>query len=184
MSHYRRLYVPGGLYFFTLVTYRRRPFLTDDLARFCLRAALNSARKTRPFEIVAIVLLPDHLHTIWKLPEGDADFSLRWKGVKERFTSEFLSGGGAEAPVSASRLRRGERGIWQRRFWEHAIRDELDFENHMNYVHYNPVKHGLAARPWQWTHSSFHRYVRDGIYPADWGCGPMEFGDLNVTAME
>jgi putative transposase len=172
MPDYRRLYIPGGLYFFTLVTHRRRRFLTDALARECLRVSLDLTRKSLPFDLVAIVLLPDHLHTLWKLPDGDDDFSFRWKCIKEGFTKDYLGRGGTEAGRSPSRKRRQERSIWQRRFWEHAIRDEQDFERHMDYIHYNPVKHGLVERPFQWPYSSFHRYVKLGVYPENWGCGP------------
>jgi putative transposase len=122
-----------------------------------------------PFETVAIVLLPDHLHAIWSLPRGDADYSTRWKEVKSRFTKRWLAEGGREAWVTPSQSRRGNRGIWQRRFIEHLIRDEDDLERHCDYIHYNPVKHGYAERPWNWEASSFRRFVALGQYPRAWG---------------
>ena len=147
MPNYRRCYVPGGMVFFTVVTYRRRPILTLPPARRCLRAALEAVRAHRPFDIPALVLLPDHLHAIGALPRGDDAYSVRWRRIKERFTERYLDGGGPEAPRSGSRRRRGERGVWRRRFWEHSIDDETDLERHVDYIHYNPVKHGLVACP-------------------------------------
>jgi putative transposase len=124
MSNYLRYFVPGGTYFFTVVTHERRRFLTHPSSRRCLREAFTSIQIKRPFEMPAVVLLPDHLHAIWTLPEGDADYSLRWRRIKEEFTIKYISSGGKEGICSDSRLRRKERGIWQRRFWEHTIRDE------------------------------------------------------------
>jgi len=187
MTDYRRWYAPGGTFFFTVVTYRRRPFLTDPLARRCLRHAFQVVRSKRPFEIVAIVLLPDHLHALWTLPRGDADYSVRWRRIKEEFTQRYLSEGGLELERTASRRQRNERSVWQRRFWEHAIRDEADLERRFDYIHYNPVKHGLATCPRDWPFSSFHRCVREHHYPADWGCSsapPPCFDGLNETIME
>jgi putative transposase len=150
-----------------------------------LHAAIATIRAKWPFDLTGIVLLPDHLHTIWTLPPGDVAFSRRWWRIKGEFTALFLKGGGSEGKCSASRRKRKERGVWQRRFWEHAIRDENDFERHMDYLHYNPVKHGLVGRPCDWPYSSFHRWVQMGIYPPDWGCAcPIEFPDLDETAME
>jgi putative transposase len=187
MSNYRRLYIPGGTIFFTVVTHMRRPFLTDEMARSCLHEAIEKVQVRHPFQIRAIVLLPDHLHTLWTLPECDADYSARWKRLKEEFTRRFLQAGGKEGIRSPSRLRRKERGIWQRRYWEHAIQDETDLERHFDYIHYNPVKHGLVKSPRDWPWSSFHRWVREGIYTDDWGCvqnGPLRFDDLDESAME
>ncbi len=128
-----------------------------------------------PFNVDAIVILPDHIHSIWTLPENDADFSARWQLIKARF-SRSIAGG---EQISQSRSRRGERGIWQRRFWEHVVRDERDFRAHMDYLHFNPVKHGHAASVREWPHSSFHRLVQKGFYAADWGdAGEIE--DLDV----
>ncbi len=168
--------------FFTLVTHERRQFLTDDLARECLRQAIRTVRERRPFDIFAIVLLPNHLHAVWNLPPGDSDFSTRWRRVKEEFTTSYLAGGGTEGPRSTSQVKRGERGVWQRRFFEHTIFDEADLENHVNYLHYNPVKHGYASSPVEWPFSSFHRWVKDGHYDPDWGRG--EHGRLNFPAID
>ena len=169
MSWYRRYFVPGGTYFFTVVAYRRRRFLTDPIPRKCLRDALDTIRAKWPFEIVAIVLLPDHLHTVWTLPRGDDRYSLRWKRVKEEFTVTFLKAGGKELQQSRSRVHQGHRGIWQKRFWEHTCRDEEDLKQCVDYVHWNPKKHSLVGNVRDWRWSSFHRYVELGEYPADWG---------------
>ena len=170
MSTYVRAYVPGGTFFFTVVTNFRRPILVDSRARAALRHALQKTRLPYPFEILAIVLLPDHLHCIWSLPDGDSDFSNRWRLVKSRFTGSFLHAGGAETNPSRSRRKHAERGIWHRRFWERTVRDEHEFERMCHYIHYNPVKHGLVRCPHDWPYSSFHRFVGDGRYEIDWGC--------------
>jgi putative transposase len=169
MSDYRRWYVPGGTYFFTVVTHNRRPILCDDLARECLRESMEIIRAKRPMEIVAVVLQPDHLHTVWSLPTGDDDYSIRWKRIKEEFTVRYLSRGGIESPVNSSRVRQGERGIWHRRFWEHTVRDEEDLQRCVDYVHWNPKKHGRVSNIRDWAWSSFHRYVKLGEYTRDWG---------------
>ncbi|HEX8202004.1 MAG TPA: transposase [Isosphaeraceae bacterium] len=187
MPNYRRYLVPGGLVFFTVVAYQPRPILTTALARRRLRAAIVTVRAKRPFSIPASVLLPDHLHMIWELPRGDAAYSVRWRRIKEEFTRHFLDGGGPELPRSVSRRRRQERAVWQRRFWEHTIEDEEDFARHVDYIHYNPVKHGLVRCPRDWPYSSFQRYPKRGVYDPDWGCathGPHRFDDLDETAME
>ena len=164
MTNYRRANLEGGYYFFTVVTYRRRRFLTDELARTCLRTAWEETRRRSHFDVVASCLLPDHLHCVWKLPEGDRDFSLRWSRIKAGFTRRYLPAGGAECSRSPSRDRKRERGVWQRRFWEHQMRDEEDLQRHIDYIHYNPVKHGLVERVEDWAWSTYHRYVREGIY--------------------
>ena len=169
MSDFRRFFVPGGTYFFTVVTEGRRPILSTAAARNCLRAAIESARRERPIRVTAIVLLPEHVHTVWTLPPGDDDYPLRWAQIKERFTRSFLASGGAEAPVSPSRRRRKERGIWQRRYWEHTCRDEQDLKRCVDYVHWNPVKHGLVQRVRDYPWSTFHRFVKEGEYDLDWG---------------
>ena len=171
MPTYRRNFVPGGTYFFTVVTHRREPFLTTPLARSCLRLAMEEEGAARPFEQVAVVLLPDHLHAIWTLPHGDVRYPTRWKRIKERFTDAYLEGGGREGERTASMRKRGERGIWQRRFWEHTVRDEDDLERCMNYVHWNPVKHGLVSRTADYEWSSFRRWVKNGEYDEHWGAG-------------
>jgi putative transposase len=135
MSDYRRWYEPGGTYFFAAVTHRRRPILCGDPARACLREALEIVRARYPLQIVAVVLQPEHLHTVWTLPRGDADYSIRSKRIKEEFTRLYLSRGGSEAEQSNSRRKQGERGVWQRRFWEHLVRDEADLKRCVDYVH-------------------------------------------------
>ncbi len=166
---YRRWYVPGGTYFFTVVTYHRHPFFRNPVARRLLGNVMRDVRKEMPFETVAIALLWDHLHCIWTLPPGDAEYSERWKQIKTGFTMRWLEMGGIELPVSESRKKRGERGIWQRRFWEHTALAEADVEVRFDYTHYNPVRHRYVGRPWDWPWSSFRRYVDLGDYPKDWG---------------
>ncbi|MBK1709180.1 MULTISPECIES: transposase [Marichromatium] len=162
MADYRRCFQPGGCYFFTVVTEGRRPLLVAHID--ALRRALRMGMARRPFQIDALVVLPDHLHTIWRLPEGDADFSTRWMHIKRCFSTALDS-----QPTSPSRQRCRETGVWQRRFWEHLIRDERDWRRHMDYVHGNPVKHGYCAAPRDWPYSSFRRCVRAGLYGPDWG---------------
>jgi putative transposase len=162
MVAYRRNFVPGGTYFFT-VTLRDRSSRVlveriDDL-----RAAYARVQRDRPFTTDAIVVLPEHLHCMWTLPEGDADYSGRWRAIKSRFTMACRKAGLPMLKDSSSAY-----DLWQRRFWEHTIRDERDFENHVSYIHFNPVKHGHALRPVDWLHSSFHRYVRDGVIQDEW----------------
>jgi len=169
MSSYLRNYVPGGTYFFTVVTHQRRPILASDLARRCIRSALGKIRSKNPFEIVAIVLMPDHLHAVWTLPPEDSDYSLRWGQIKEEFTRAYLRGGGTEGERSVSRSRHRERAVWQRRFWEHTCRDEDDLKRCVDYIHWNPAKHGLVKRIADYPWSTFHRYVKLGEYPPGWG---------------
>jgi len=165
MPNYRRHRVPGGCYFFTVNLLERHP--NDLLTRHVvvLREAVQHVRRTRPFHIDAWVVLPDHLHCVWTLPPGDDDFSTRWRLIKTRFVRELPPG----ERRSAVRRARRERGIWQRRYWEHAIRDERDYAAHLDYIHFNPVKHGYAARAANWPFSTFPRYVARGVYPAEWG---------------
>jgi REP-associated tyrosine transposase len=163
MPNYRRFRIPGGCYFFTVnLLERRKTLLVDhiDLLRDSVRACQHQHR----FHIDAWVVLPEHMHCIWTLPEGDDDFSKRWKLIK----THFYKGLPITERRSKIRQKRGERGIWQRRFWEHAIRDERDYERHMDYLHFNPVKHGWAKQVIDWPYSSFHRYLKSGVYPADW----------------
>ncbi len=169
MSDYRRYYQPGGTSFFTMVTCRRFDLFADERARTLPGDVMREVRNELPFETVAMVLLPEHLHTIWSLPSGDEDYSTRWKEIKTRFTNRWLAAGGREMPVTPSQRKRGNRGIWQRRFIEHLIRDLEDLENHIHYVHFNPVKHGHVERAWDWPASTFRRFVELGQYPWDWG---------------
>ena len=173
MSWYRRAEVAGASYFFTVVTERRQPVLVNADVRCALREAIERVRVKRPFVIDAWVLLPDQLHAIWTLPPGDADFATRWRLIKayvtrccgdEYFRPEWLT---------ARRAAKGCGTLWQHRYWEHLLRDERDFRHHMDYVHFNPVKHGHVARVVDWPYSSFHRWVAAGVYGADWGVGPM-----------
>lgn len=170
MPNYRRAYVRGGVFFFTLVSAKRRPILTTPTSRAILRSALAECRQRWPFETVAMVLLPDHLHAIWRLPAGDNDFSKRWSLIKRRFSQEWTAGGGTSLRVSVSQRAHRRVGVWQRRFWEHLIRDEDDLIRHVEYIHYNPVKHGVSACPHAWPYSTFDRYVKAGTYRVGWGC--------------
>ena len=169
MPRYRRLYLPGGTFFFTVVSFDRRPFLTSELARRCLRFAWKETRQKYPFELDALCLLPDHLHCLWTLPEGDVDYSTRWKAIKGGFTRSYLKAGGAEGSRNPSRRKKREAAVWQRRFWEHTIHHDEDLRRHYDYIHYNPVKHGLVSRPIDWPWSTFRRYVEMGWYHREWG---------------
>jgi putative transposase len=163
MVRYRRNLIPGGTFFFTLtLADRRSSVLTDHIG--ALRAAFRKTRDEHPFAIDAMVVLPEHLHAILTMPDGDIDYSGRWRRLKGLFTRSVVAAGG-----SMSRDDRGEYELWQRRFWEHTVRDETDFERCADYIHFNPVKHGLAASPAAWPYSSLQRYVRAGMLPADWG---------------
>jgi putative transposase len=169
MPNYRRWFVPGGTYFFTCVTHRRTPFLTQPLARTILHEAIDTIQKRFPFEVVAIVLLPDHWHTVWTLPPGDDRYPTRWRRIKEEFTEKWLAQGGLELVQSLSRRKHRMRGVWQKRYWEHAVRDEADLERCVDYIHWNPCKHKLVSRVQDWPWSSFQRFVAEGQYEADWG---------------
>jgi putative transposase len=172
MVRYRRNFVPGGTFFFTATLVdRRASVLTDHIVS--LRDAFRATRRAHPFSIDAIVVLPDHLHVVMTLPETDANFSLRWQQIKRRFTEAVTKAG-----ASVVRHRNGEHALWQRRFWEHTVRDERDFERHADYIHFNPVKHGLVSQVSEWPFSSFHRYVRNGLLPEDWA------GDAEGTTDE
>ena len=179
MSRYRRAAVPGASYFFTVVTERRQPFLTDPAVRQALRDAIVSVRHTLPFRIDGWVLLPDHLHAIWTLPEGDSDFSNRWRLIKRHVTRacgpDYIRLGYLTNRRSAKQCGT----LWQHRFWERLIRDERDFRLHMDYLHANPVKHGLVRSVADWPWSSFHRCVRQGVYPAVWA-GEVNEGIVDV----
>jgi len=177
MANYRRAWVPGGTFFFTVVTHRRRAIFTDAIARQFLRTAFQEVQERRPFQIDAIVLLPDHLHCVWSLPPDDADYPTRWRQIKKRFTQQYLARGFPEAALSVGRKRQGDRGVWQRRYYEHTVRDEEDLKHCIDYLHLNPVKHRLVERVRDWPWSSFHRYVRLGEYPIDWGGAPELYGD-------
>lgn len=172
MSRYRRDPIPGATWFFTVVTCQRQAFLCEEPVRAAMREAIAQTRVKWPFTIDAWVMLPDHLHCIWTLPDGDADFATRWNLIKRRTSRAVKDSHGKAARMTESRTARRELTFWQRRYWEHRIRDERDFERHADYIHYNPVKHGYTSSPLAWEYSSVHRYVRNGIYPADWGSLP------------
>jgi putative transposase len=167
MPNYRRPWVTGGTYFFTVITHKRRQVLTTEAVRVALRRAVNQARTTLPFKIDAWVLLPDHLHCVWTLPSQDDNFAAHWAIIKRRVGRECGALVGALPGISRSR--RNEQAFWQRRFWEHQIRDDDDLTRHVDYIHWNPVKHGLVKSVRDWPYSTFHRYVAQGIYPNDWG---------------
>jgi REP-associated tyrosine transposase len=164
MTRYRRAKIEGGTFFFTVTLADRS---TDLLVRHIdgLRRVYMSVRDRYPFDTIAICVLPDHLHAVWSLPPGDANFSLRWNLIK----SGFSRGLPANRQRSSSKISRREKGIWQRRYWEHAIRDDTDLERHIDYIHFNPIKHGYVSRIHDWPHSSFRRYVARGLLPPDWG---------------
>lgn len=167
MTTYRRAYAPGATWFFTVALAERHHnrLLVEKVD--ALRAAFQAVQTRHPFRVDAIAILPEHLHCLWTLRSDDTDYSMRWSLIKAHFSRSIPVG----ERLSTSRAKRGERGIWQRRFWEHLIRNEEDYARHIDYIHWNPVKHGHVARPLDWPHSSFHRYVRQGILPADWGAG-------------
>ena len=178
MSRYIRARTPGATYFFTVVLQDRGArYLVDHVAE--LRACFAEVKGKHPFAIDAMVVLPEHLHAIWTLPETDADFSMRWMLVKQAFTRRLQAGGLLE-PTAAESRPRGRRSLWHNRFWEHQITDEDDFRRHVDYIHFNPVKHGWVLRAREWPYSSLHRYVRAGQLPADWGIDAAiqgEFGE-------
>jgi putative transposase len=153
MSNYRRDRVLGGTYFFTLVTFEREPFLTNSTSRKILRDVWKNVQKDHPSGVDSICLLPDHLHCLWTLPEDDSDYGNRWRAIKGLFTKEYQKLGGKKGSRNTARIKRGEAAIWQRRFWEHVNRDEKDYNNHFDYIHYNPVKHGLVktVKEWPWS---------------------------------
>ena len=163
MTNYRRNFVLGGSFFFTVnLADQRLRLLTDHIQ--ALRSAFRYTKLRHPFRVDAIVVLPDHLHAIWTLPQGEADFALRWRLIKATFSRGLRR----MEPISSSRARKGERRIWQRRYWEHTLRDEPDLARHIDYIHFNPVKHGHVGRVQDWPYSSFHRMVRLGLYPEGW----------------
>jgi putative transposase len=172
MSEYRRATTKGGTYFFTLVTHRRQKLFLDDRVRHALREAIEKTRIAFPFQMLAWVLLPDHLHCIWTLPEGDADFTKRWGMIKRHVSQHCAHLINLDQRPSVSKFKRKESNFWQRRYWEHQIRDEIDFKRHLDYIHWNPLKHGLVDKVSDWPYSTFHRYVAEGVYPKSW-CGDM-----------
>ncbi len=174
MTDYRRFYIPGSTWFFTVNLAERwgNHLLVEQIDS--LRAAFRYVKKRKPFRMEAVVVMPDHLHCIWTLPEGDADFSIRWSLLKSHFSRAIPDG----ERISESRLKRRERGIWQRRFWAHLLTSQEDFNAHCDYIHWNPVKHGYVERVADWPHSSFDRFVRLGVYSESWG----HSGEFNIQA--
>ena len=164
---YRRFCRAGATYFFTVVTFERRPLFADVDNVALLRQAFATVKARHPFVIDALVLLPDHLHCLWTLPAEDDDFSSRWMSINREFTRHCAPQ--CKAPVSPARRAKREQAVWQRRFWERCIRDDADFQRHCDYIHFNPVKHGHAATPAAWPYSTFQRFVERGVYPPDWG---------------
>jgi len=163
MVQYRRNFLPGGTYFFTVTLHNRRAtYLTDHIER--LRNAMLQTAQNRPFKTHAIVILPDHLHALWTLPPDDHNYPTRWRSIKANFSRGLAAQG-----IQLDKNPRGEYLLWQRRYWEHTIQNDEDFRRHVDYIHYNPVKHGLVSRVIDWPYSSFHRYVARGELPADWG---------------
>ena len=171
MANYKRFYRNGGTWFFTVNLWQRQN--NDLLIREInlLRQSVRNVRQKHPFTIIAWVVLPEHMHYIWRLPEGDSDFSLRWRLIKSRFSRNLPQ----TAIPGATLQQEKRREIWQRHFWEHCIRDEADFKRHFDYIHLNPLKPGWAQKEKNWPYSTFHRYVATNIYPENW-CGIIEPG--------
>lgn len=168
MRTYIRSDTPGASYFFTLTLEDRGArYLVDHVA--VLRSCVAQVKERHPFDIEAMVVLPEHLHALWRLPVDDADFSTRWMLVKQAFTRKLVETGVLPPEASAPRGRRGERTVWQKRFWEYQVQDDADFARHVDYIHFNPVKHGWVLRARDWPYSSLHRFVREGKLPEDWG---------------
>ena len=174
--NYRRAFIPGGSWFFTLVTENRRPIFAAPENVAVLREAFRTVKVKRPFLLDAIVIMPDHLHCIWTLPPGDADFATRWRLIKTWFTKHWVPE--ELLTPNAARKKKHEQAIWQHRYWEHLLRNEDDYTRHVEYIHYNPVKHGNVSAPGKWEYSSFQRFVKDGVYPADWGTGTEHFNSI------
>ncbi len=177
MVDYRRFRVRGGVYFFTVALLDRK---ANYLIKYIslLTEAMKMTRVNWPFETIALVVLPDHLHAMWQLPVGDNDYSLRWMNIKRKFTRSLILQG-----VPLQKNRRDEYDLWQKRFWEHTLRNETDYENHANYIHYNPVKHQLVQRVRDWPYSTFHRFVKKGIYPENWCEEGIVNQDFNLIGM-
>ena len=156
---YRRLRIPGATWFFTLVTFERKQIFNSEIAVSQLQEAIEAVKLEMPFRLEAFVIMPDHIHWLLTLPENDSDYSTRIKLIKTRFTKSYLKG-----RKQTARNAKGEMSVWQSRFWEHWIRDEKDLEKHLDYIHFNPVKHGLVNTPEQWSNSSLHTYINMGMY--------------------
>ena len=169
MSEYRRIRTAGATYFFTVVTYQRRRFLCLDDVSPLLLTAMNEITQELKITMPAWVILPDHLHCLWTMPDSSSNFSKAWALIKRRLTKTLKNSTIQFAPLSESRIGRNESAVWQRRFWEHQIRDQKDYDVHFHYIHFNPVKHGLVRNVSDWPNSSFGQYVQNGVYGPDWG---------------
>lgn len=174
MVQYRRNLLPGGTYFFTQTLYNRKTnYLTTHID--LLRIAIKKAQQKMPFSIIAIVILPDHIHAIWKLPIDDSNYAGRWRLIKSYFSQLLI-----KQDVLLFKNSRGEYNLWQKRYWEHTIKNEADLEVHINYIHYNPVKHKLVSSPEDWPYSSFHLYIRKNILPPNWANNNVLFPSIDV----
>jgi len=172
---YRRADVKGGTYFFTInLAERKNTLLIEEIDK--LRCVMNKVKKQHPFKLDAMVVLPDHMHAIWTMPNNDSDYPKRWMLIKSGFSRQLPK----HETINKSRQRKGERGIWQRRYWEHLIRDDHDYQMHVDYIHYNPVKHGYVKRAVDWPYSSVHEHLSKGLLTWDWGCNEDKLGDLVV----
>jgi putative transposase len=170
---YRRVFVPGASYFFTVVTHQRAPIFSDKLAVELYRRAVQKVQAAWPFTLEAEVVLPDHIHVLWTLPDNDLDYPTRMRLIKAEFSRSFIKQHRPLGERSASRAAKGEQAVWQRRYWEHMIRDERDFQAHLDYIHINPTKHGLVAAARDWPHSTFGIWVERGMYEPWWGSDDM-----------
>ncbi len=164
---YRRYFQPGGTYFFTVVTYSRRKIFIQEKAFDLFNESICYVQGRKPFNINAFCVCPDHIHMIWTLPENDADYPTRWRLIKSYFSHHCKEGESLE--ISKSGVKKYGKQVWQHRYWEHFIRNEEDYSRHVEYIHFNPVKHGLASSPSLWKYSSFQDYVSQGLYPVEWG---------------
>jgi putative transposase len=169
MSNYLRDKTPGGMYFFTLVTYNRQPIFLIERNIRLFKKSLSEVKMTKSFKIVALVILPDHIHMILALPENDYDYSKRISLIKKSFGKDYGKYSPKSIALPKSAIKRNERGIWQRRFWEHKIRDDRDYLAHINYIHLNPVKHGLVDDIANWKWSTYFTFLKSGFYEKNWG---------------
>jgi len=174
---YRRTDIPGASYFFTLVTEQRQNLFIHDENIELLRESFRQIKQKRPFIIEAAVIMPDHLHCIWTLPDNDADYSTRWRLIKAWFTKHCDQK--YKLPRNNARMKKQQQAIWQHRYWEYCLKDEEDFERHVDYIHYNPVKHHYVESPPQWKHSSIHRYIKEDILPRDWAGSDIIIPDID-----
>ena len=165
---YRRILIEGASYCFTVVTHRRRPLFSDPLTVQLLIDSIAAVRQRHPFKIEAQVILPDHLHALWTLPDGDARYATRWRLIKEAFTRAYCHTHIVPERTEVARAR-GEQPVWQRRFWEHMISNEREFADCLDYLHRNPVHHGLVSSPRDWPHSTIADWVERSVYEPTWG---------------